>query len=114
MDIAENAGFDTFHSRSAQYACLMGAILSDKYNLLYFKTDMLRNEPIEIFAFVKPDDVTSCALFRISCTAIDKYLGGNGVCNPGRGGINIDKEEPLFMGKTAVDILLSYVKQKES
>ena len=111
FDIANGAVFDTLHSRVSQIIHLMGSVMSDRYHALFFRTDDPRLSKaglVEIFGIVDPYDYDTCALYTVRREYLEKYIGGNDSCNPGAGGVNIDKEETTFIGKDAVVIIESY------
>lgn len=110
--IAYKAGFKNLHDLASQVgACLMGSVMSDEFEIIYF---LARDEEsIELFGVREQSDPRTCALFRIKREYLEKYIGGNGICLPGRGGVNLGKQIPLYRGQTAVDILESYAKQLE-
>lgn len=109
VDIANEAKFDNVHNRMSQVGFLMGSVMSDKYNSI-FVTAVGSLPEIEIFAIVDPYDYESCALYKVKRDYLEKHIGGNGVCNPGRGGTNIDKEEPRYQGIEAVNAMEAYAR----
>lgn len=110
--IAYKAGFKNLHDLASQVgACLMGSVMSDEFEIIYF---LVRDESdVELFGVREQSDPRTCALFRIKREYLEKYIGGNGICLPGRGGTNLDKQTPLHTGQTAVDVLKSYARQLE-
>lgn len=110
--IAYKAGFKNLHDGASQMgACLMGSVMSDEFEIIYF---LMREEgSVELFGVREQSDPKSCALFRVDRHYLERFLGGNGICLPGRGGINLDKQGPLYRGQTAVDVLEVYAKQLE-
>jgi len=113
-DIAYAAGFRNLHDRASQCSKLIGSVMSDKFEILYFmrKEDKRKEElNFEIFGVVNPFEHDTCGLFRLNEAYLRRWIGGNGERTPGGGGINID-EQLVVSGQTAVDMLLSYAKQQ--
>ncbi len=125
-DLANQAGFYNLHDRATQVGLhLIGSLVSDNYESIYLKvlplnntiTNLILDEcQVEILGVKDPQDYASCALYRIKIGELRKHIGGyshTGPPFPGNGGINLDKEEPIFKGSTVVNILLSYIAQEE-
>ena len=110
-DIAYEAGFQNISCRASQASHLMGSVMSDNFECIYFKC--VPKKHVEIFGIVDQYDYEFCAIYRIDRDYLKRYVGGDSMCNPGAGGINIDKEEPVFKGKMAVDIIQVYVKYND-
>jgi len=107
-EIANKAGFFNLHSRPIQLMGLMGSIMSDKFEVLYVKG--VSKEEIDVFGIQDQHNFETCAIYRLNFETLYHWLGGAGECNPGRGGVNIDKEKPLYEGQQALDILKTYIK----
>tara|TARA_Y100000034_G_C6794365_1_gene355915 strand:+ start:547 stop:966 length:420 start_codon:yes stop_codon:yes gene_type:complete len=114
--IAYKAGFKNLHDLAARFSHLMGSVMSDNFEILYFRhvdSDVEDLREIDIFAVVDPYEYDSCALYRLYESSLMESLGGKGNLNPGVGGLNIDKRAPLHTGPIAVDVLESYANQLE-
>ena len=105
--IAYKAGFKNLHDLASHSSCLMGSVVSDEFEMIYF---LLRpDQTVDIFGVREPSDIETCALYRFERRELDGSIGGNNP--PGRGGIFINKRSPLHIGQTAVDVLESYARQ---
>ena len=111
IELANDAGFANINSRASQVSHLMGAVMSQKFESIYFR--VREEDRVEILGVVDPRDRDSCALYSVQRTHLDRYIGGNGQCNPGIGGFNIDNEHPMHVGKTVVSILKSYAEDNK-
>jgi len=112
VKIAYEAEFYNLHDRGTQVLHLGGSIISEKFELIYLKP--LNNmEDVEVLGVEDPFNYKTCALYRLKREKLDKWIGGNGNCYPGAGGINLDKEGPLFNGDMAVRVLIDYAKLKK-
>src|SRR3989344_1344095 len=105
--IAYKAGFKNLHDLASHSSCLMGSVVSDKFEMIYFLPRS--DQTVDIFGVREQSDIGTCALYRFGRRELDGSIGGNNP--PGRGGIFINKRSPLHTGQTAVDVLESYARQ---
>tara|TARA_Y100000310_G_scaffold340081_1_gene434711 strand:- start:7049 stop:7426 length:378 start_codon:yes stop_codon:yes gene_type:complete len=105
-EIAHRARFANIHDRGSQHLHLMGSVRSNKFESLYVRFKDKRT--VEVFGIMDQRDYEPCALFEIEGEYVEKYMGGNGECNPGAGGINLDDVNPTSEGEVAVELLRDY------
>ncbi len=110
--IAYKAGFTNLHDLASQVGvALMGSVMSDGFEMVYFRVIKGEEEMVELFGVREQNDPESCALFRVRREYLNEYIGGNGTCLPGQGGVNLDRMTPLHKGQVAANVLESYARQ---
>ncbi|MBW2991463.1 hypothetical protein KY348_07225 [Candidatus Woesearchaeota archaeon] len=120
-DIAYEAGFRNLHNISARFSGFLGSVISDEFEILYYRPLVCQEPPlsapdkstpideIEIFAVKDQYDYDSCALYRFR-TSLGKRrsIGGENK------GLRIEKQNPpLYKGKTAVKVLMAYIPEEK-
>ena len=108
--LAYKAGFHNLHGFPSHTSCLMGSIIADDFEILYFLLGAYKeqSQTVDVFAVREQSDPETCVLYRFERRELEGALVDS---SPGRGGINLRKRVPLHTGQTAVDVLESYARQ---
>jgi hypothetical protein len=117
ITLAQEAGFNNMHDMSGLTHWFNGTIMSDKFEVLYFRGhDGETTEPtgegkervvdggtVDIFGIVDPYDYDSCALYRFRADELRDVRRREGMSSA----IWIDKRDPMYRGEQAVAIVSS-------
>ena len=114
--LAYKAGFTNLHDMASWGACLIGSILTDEFEMIYFLLgDYKEHQTVDIFGVREQSNPETCALYRFERNDLERSVGlGNERHSPGRGGINLSKRDPLHTGQTAIAVLEAYANAEET
>ena len=100
--IAYKAGFKNLHDTASLWAGLLGSVVSDEFEMIYFLSR--EDQKVDIFGVVEQSNPQNCALYRFERSELERSSRDNLAIRV----INIDRSEPLHTGQTAVAVLESY------